>query len=103
MEEEPMAENLRSLDTAEIEERLEQLDGWEYRDGMLRREFVFPNFVEAIGFLTRAAIHAERLNHHPDWSNLYNTVRVALETHDVGGISHLDFDLAMTMNGLAST
>jgi 4a-hydroxytetrahydrobiopterin dehydratase len=69
---------------------------------MLRREFVFANFVEAFGFMTRAAIHAERLNHHPDWSNLYKTVRVALETHDVGGISQLDFDLATTMNDLAS-
>lgn len=98
-----MAEDLRPLTTAEIDTRLETLDGWEYRDGMLRREFVFANFVEAVGFMTRAAIHAERLNHHPDWSNLYNTVRVALETHDVGGISHLDFELASTMNGLASS
>ncbi len=98
-----MAENLRALDPAEIEARLPSLDGWEHRDGMLRRDFVFPNFVEAIGFMTRAAIHAERLNHHPDWSNLYNTVRVTLETHDVSGISHLDFELAATMNEPAST
>ena len=98
-----MAEDLRPLDQAEIDARLEVLDGWEYRDGMLRRDFVFADFVEAVGFMTRAAIHAERLNHHPDWSNLYNTVRVALETHDVGGISHLDFELAAAMNGLAST
>ena len=98
-----MAEELRALDPVEIEARLRSLDGWEHRAGMLRREFVFANFVEAVGFMTRAAIHAERLNHHPDWSNLYNTVRVALETHDVGGISHLDFELASTMNGLASS
>ncbi len=98
-----MAENLRALDAAEISSLLQHLDGWEYRDGMLRREFVFPNFVEAIGFMIRAAIHVERINHHPEWSNLYNTVAVALETHDVGGISQLDFDLATTMNELAST
>ena len=98
-----MSESLRALDPAEIEARLASVDGWELRDGMLRREFVFANFVEAIGFMTRAAIHAERLNHHPDWSNLYNKVRVGLETHDVGGISHLDFELATTMNDLAST
>ena len=97
-----MAEELRALDTAEIEARLRSLDGWEHRDGMLRREFVFANFVEAIGFMTRAAIHAERLNHHPDWSNLYSRVRVGLETHDVDGISPLDFELASTMNDLAS-
>ena len=97
-----MTDDLRPLEVAEIEARLAHLDGWEYRDGMLRREFVFANFVEAFGFMTRAAIHAEQLNHHPDWSNLYKTVRVALETHDVGGISQLDFDLATTMNDLAS-
>lgn len=98
-----MAENLRALDANEIEARLKNLDGWEYRDGMLRREFVFPNFVEAIGFMIRSAIHVERLNHHPEWSNLYNRVGVALETHDVGGVSQLDVDLATTMNELAST
>jgi 4a-hydroxytetrahydrobiopterin dehydratase len=91
----------RRLSDEEIEAALDGLDGWELRDGKLFREFVFADFVEAVGFMMRAAVRAQVLDHHPDWSNVYKTVRVELETHDVGGLSPLDFELAEQMNELA--
>jgi 4a-hydroxytetrahydrobiopterin dehydratase len=91
----------RRLTDDEINAAVANLDGWELVDGTLRREFVFADFVDAIGFMMRAAICAQVLNHHPDWSNVYKTVRVELETHDVGGLSPLDVELATKMNELA--
>ncbi len=94
-------ENKR-MEHGEVESAIAGLDGWQLVDEKLYREFRFDNFVEATGFMMRAAVWAEMLNHHPDWSNLYDTVRVSLETHDVGGISQLDIQLATKMNELAS-
>jgi 4a-hydroxytetrahydrobiopterin dehydratase len=90
------------LQPDEIIDRLERLEGWRLDGGKLAREFVFSDFVEAIGFMMRAAIWAERLDHHPEWRNVYRTVTVELVTHDVDGISTLDFELATKMNELAS-
>ena len=73
------------LDAGEIDEALASLDGWEVRDGKLHREFVFANFVEAFGFMAKAALVAERADHHPEWVNVYRTVRVDLTTHESGG------------------
>lgn len=81
---------------------LEGLDGWQLEGGKLVREFVFRDFVEAIGFMMRCAIWAERLGHHPEWRNVYRTVVVELVTHDVDGISALDLELAAKMNELAA-
>lgn len=76
--------------------------GWVMIDGpRLRREFHFDNFVEAFGFMTRCAIEAERIDHHPNWSNVYSTVIVELWSHDVGAITDRDRSLASTMNRLA--
>lgn len=97
-----MTPDIERLDDDEIEAALTALDGWEMVDGRLYREYGFDDFVEAIGFMVRAAIWAEMLNHHPDWSNLYKTVRIFLETHDVDGISRLDLELAAKMNELAA-
>jgi 4a-hydroxytetrahydrobiopterin dehydratase len=91
----------RRLSHEEISSALPQLDGWRLDGGKLCREFVFADFVEAIGFMVRSAFWAERMNHHPEWCNVYRTVRVELQTHDVGGISRLDVDLAVKMNELA--
>ena len=66
---------------------------WKAADGKLVKTFRFPDFVEAFGFMTQVALVAERLNHHPDWSNVYGTVRVMLSTHDAGGVTELDFEL----------
>lgn len=67
----------------------------------LEKEFVFANFVAAFGFMTQAAIWAEKLNHHPEWSNVYKTVNVGLTTHDTGGLSELDVKLARKMDAIA--
>lgn len=86
----------------EVAAALAELEGWDLADGKLSRGFRFANFVEAIGFIDRVAVEAEALNHHPEWSNVYNRVQVELWTHDVGGISTLDFQLAHKMNELAA-
>ncbi|WP_435257604.1 4a-hydroxytetrahydrobiopterin dehydratase [Thioclava sp. FR2] len=77
--------------------------GWALVDGReaIRKEFLFRNFVEAFGFMTRAAIWAEKLNHHPEWSNVYRTVTVELITHDTNGLTELDLKLARKMDELA--
>ena len=78
-----------------------ELDGWTIVDGKLHKEFTFSDFVEAFGFMASAALCAERANHHPEWSNVYNRVSVALSTHDVGGITQFDMALAADMDRLA--
>jgi len=78
------------------------LAGWSVEAGKLHREYKFADFVEAFGFMTSVALLAERLNHHPEWFNVWNTVRVDLTTHDAGGITERDFDLATAMEQLAS-
>lgn len=91
----------RRLDAGATAERLARLEGWALAEEKLTREFAFSDFSEAFGFMTRAALVAERLDHHPEWFNVYATVRVQLTTHDVGGISALDFTLAEAMNRIA--
>lgn len=88
------------LSPGEIAGRLESLPGWVVSGGALRRDFVFADFTEAFGFMTRVALAAEKLGHHPDWSNSWNSVTVALSTHDAGGITDLDFQLAGVMQRL---
>ncbi len=77
--------------------------GWTLQEGRdaIKKTYVFKNFVEAFGFMTRSAIWAEKLNHHPEWSNVYKTVEVVLTTHDTGGLSALDAKLAAKMDQLA--
>ena len=78
--------------------------GWELEEGRdaIRKEFKFKNFIDAFGFMTGAAIWAEKWNHHPEWSNVYNRVNVVLITHDVDGLSDLDVKLAKRMDALAA-
>ena len=87
-------------DDATIERRLESLSGWTVRDGMLHKEFAFASFPDAFAFMTRVAFVAEKMDHHPDWSNAYDKVIVNLSSHDVGGISERDFRLAAAIDGL---
>lgn len=75
---------------------------WTLEDEKLTKTFKFKNFVEAFGFMTSAAIVAEKKGHHPEWFNVYNTVKVQLTTHDVDGLSYKDFDLAKRMETLAT-
>lgn len=89
------------LSAAAIEEALASLDGWTLAaDGAsISRSFVFADFGAAFAFMTRTALAAEKLDHHPDWSNVYDRVEVRLNTHDAGGLTALDFKLAGLMNG----
>jgi 4a-hydroxytetrahydrobiopterin dehydratase len=91
------------LDADEVTKRLAEVAGWAVRDGKLHREYKFADFVEAFGFMARVALVAERMNHHPEWSNVWNTVVVDLTTHDAGGITANDFALAAAMERLASS
>ncbi len=88
------------LTDAEIVKNLESVPGWSLEDGKLFMEFNFPSFVEAFGFMASVAIIAEKQNHHPEWFNVYNKVRIHLTTHDAGGISENDFALASSINGI---
>jgi 4a-hydroxytetrahydrobiopterin dehydratase len=78
----------------ELAAALRELPGWELRDGKLQRGLVFADFAEAFAFMTRVAAEAEQLDHHPDWSNVWNRVAITLWTHDAGGITQRDIDLA---------
>jgi 4a-hydroxytetrahydrobiopterin dehydratase len=82
---------------------LAEVPGWSLAaDGRsIRRVFTFKNFSEAFGFMSRAALAAEKLDHHPDWSNVYKTVDVTLNTHDADGLTELDFKLAKRMDKIA--
>ena len=92
----------RKLSDAEIQTALSSRPSWTVVEGKLHREYKFQDFVHAFGFMTSVALIAEAMNHHPEWFNVYNTVRVDLSTHDVGGISQFDFDLAEKMDALAA-
>lgn len=78
-------------------------NGWalESDRDAITKEFTFANFVAAFGWMTRAALWAEKLNHHPEWFNVYKTVKVTLTTHDAGGLSELDVKLAQKLDQLA--
>ncbi|CAM5430263.1 Putative pterin-4-alpha-carbinolamine dehydratase [Mycolicibacterium aubagnense] len=91
------------LDGQAVAALLAGLESWTLAaDGKsIRRRFEFKNFSEAFAFMTRSALAAEKLDHHPDWSNVYKTVDVTLNTHDVGGLTALDFELAKKMDRFA--
>lgn len=87
----------RKLTRAEIDESLADLPGWQEVDGKLQRHFKFQSFAAAIGWMVSVAIYAEKIDHHPNWSNVYNKVSVVLWTHDLDALSTLDVALAKHM------
>jgi 4a-hydroxytetrahydrobiopterin dehydratase len=92
--------------TREIQDELTRLNRgastlWEIRDGKLNKVFSFANFVQAFAFMTKVAIHAEKANHHPEWSNVYGRVEIDLTSHDAKGLTERDFKLAGIIDGLA--
>lgn len=89
------------LADAEIAARLRALPGWSLEAGKLHKAFTFKDFVEAWSFMSAGALAAEALGHHPEWSNVWNRVTVDLTTHDAGGLTTLDFDLAARMEAAA--
>ncbi len=82
---------------------VQELAGWKEATGReaIERTFVFKDFSEAFGFMARVALDAEKNDHHPEWRNVYKTVEVVLSTHDAGGVTRLDIELAKAMNGIA--
>ncbi len=92
---------IEKLTDEALEVVLEGLPGWVLRDNKLHRVLTFMDFVEAFGFMAQVALVAERMNHHPEWCNVYKTLAISLTTHDAGGISHRDIELAQAINRLA--
>ncbi|AKH69841.1 pterin-4a-carbinolamine dehydratase [Spongiibacter sp. IMCC21906] len=86
------------LTNQEIEQAVASLTDWRLVDGKLYRKFEFDNFVSAFGFMSKVAIRAEKIDHHPEWSNVYNTVEIYLTTHEVSGLSARDLALADAIN-----
>lgn len=89
---------MTKLDVDTIAESLKELDGWKLIDGKLHKEFEFDNFNQAFGFMCRAAMYIEKINHHPEWFNVYNKLVIDLMTHDAGGITQNDINLAKFLN-----
>ena len=85
---------------SDIEEELKKLTGWSVKNDKLHKEFQFNNFNQAFGFMTRAAMEIEKMNHHPEWFNVYNRITIELTTHDAGGITKNDVNLARILNSL---
>jgi 4a-hydroxytetrahydrobiopterin dehydratase len=92
---------MKKLDEAEVSARLQQMPGWSVVGGKLHREYKFTDFPHAFGMMATAAPAIEKMDHHPEWSNVYNRVTVDLTTHDAGGITRKDFDLAALLEGIA--
>ena len=95
----------QKLDNAARKSALAKLNGWSDVSGRdaITKKFTFKNFNEAFGFMCRAALVAEKMDHHPEWSNVYKTVDVTLSTHDAGGLTELDLKLAEAMDKIAGS
>jgi 4a-hydroxytetrahydrobiopterin dehydratase len=93
---------MKTFSTSEIEEFVSsKIKNWSYDGTYITRNLKFKNFTEAFSFMTAVAFEAEKMNHHPDWSNVYNTVTINLNTHDANGITQKDLDLAGTIDKLS--
>lgn len=88
------------LSQTEIDEELKNLSGWNVENEKLHKEFQFDSFNQAFGFMTRAAMEIEKMNHHPEWFNVYDKITIELTTHDAGGITKNDINLAKILNSL---
>ncbi len=93
----------QKLTEQELSTRLQQLSGWAIKNEKLHREFKFADFAHAFGFMTTAAVLIEKMNHHPEWFNVYNRVSIDLTTHDAGGITQKDVELARLLDYIYST
>lgn len=93
-----------TLNSTQLSQALENLNGWTAGEDQksIKKEFKFKNFTQAWGFMSQVALKAEKMDHHPDWSNTYNTVTVCLSTHDKGGVTEKDTSLAEFMDRVVS-
>ncbi len=92
----------KKLDAEDIQNRLADLDGWSIQNEKLHKKLQFSDFAEAFGFMTRVALVAEDMQHHPEWQNVWNRVTIDLTTHDAGGISEKDFTLASKIDSFSA-
>ena len=96
-----MSQKMYVVSPTELAEALTNLPGWEVKEGKLHKQFKFKSFAQALGWMVAAGVEADKLNHHPEWANVYNQVTVNLATHDLGhAISNLDLTLAQKMENL---
>lgn len=91
---------MKALTESEILTLLENFNGWEYHDQAIHTSLEFENFKDAFSVMTRIAFEAEKMNHHPDWSNVYNMLNISLSTHDADGVTNQDFELAKIIDDL---
>ena len=84
----------------EVQEKLKNFEGWEFEENAIHTAFEFENFKETFTIMTRIAFEAERLEHHPDWTNVYNKLHITLSTHDAGGVKDKDFEFASVIDQL---
>jgi 4a-hydroxytetrahydrobiopterin dehydratase len=95
---------MEPLTNDQVQSELKQLDGWEFSDDTIRKDFSFTTFKQAMGFMVRVGFEAEALAHHPDWSNVYNSVSVRLSTHDAGNkVTSKDIELAKAIDKIYKT
>jgi len=98
-----MSEEYRKLSREEVRKQLKDLVSWKMTSGKLHREISFKSFEDAVAFLMRASLEISKLDHHPEWFNVYNKIKIDLVTHDVDGISQYDFILANKLDEIART
>lgn len=91
---------MEKLNHDTLHQELENLEGWSILHEKLHKKFQFKDFNEAFGFMTRASLYIEKINHHPEWFNVYNTITIDLTTHDAGGITQNDIKLARFLNSI---
>lgn len=93
---------MKKLKPEEIQDKLASLPNWHYKDGSIGKTFLFKDFKEAFSVMTRIAFECEAQQHHPEWENVYNKLHIKLNTHDAGGITQNDFDLAKTIESIVN-
>lgn len=94
---------MKKLTDNEIEKALEGLHGWSHKNGSITKSFKFKDFKEAFSTMTRIAFECEAQNHHPNWENVYNNLNIALNTHDVGGVTQKDIHLAQSIERIVGS
>ncbi len=93
---------MKAYSEKEVKEKLKDFEGWDYEDNAIHTALEFENFKDAFAIMTRIAFEAENMQHHPDWSNVYNTISISLSTHDADGVTDKDFKLAKIIDDLVS-
>ena len=93
---------MKPMTEFEIQARMSTVEGWEFSDNAIHTNLEFNDFKDAFSVMTRIAFEAEKMDHHPDWSNVYNTLSISLSTHDAGGVTEKDFALAKIIDELVS-